>query len=698
MSKIQVKQTVKHKNNNRKKSKKRSIKIIIKKKLEHLKQEYILLKYRLYEIAEGKKLSDIDDDSSLFFDTDDVEEEVDGKEIYISLEEMKEGLSKYLERLKKKQSKVLPTIKKEHLPLSSHDSVISHYTLYNIDKSEQKRKHEIEFQKLTNNVNWKVQEEDEWVVEKAEYEKWVRKGDRGFESFKRRLKENLNSNKEKESLNPNDFDRINSVNFVQKQLKELKFALDEGLITQDVYKSSANSIMEEVAEQLYGKKKLERERIAEIKKFIETGDESVLGNIYNFTDPAYKAIYIQQIKDRFAAAGRVKNTISPEMQQILLRREIQQKVRQQALKKAKSECEKLGIGRYGAHIKLGDTSRFARNSKAKIQAILSKASEKNAVTPSSYQRIVDIDHIFLKDDVKPSFTFTTPSGITKTIPEERITKEEQIDEIRQVNTLETAMIPKAFIKKGIIDEYYGAVVAATYFQMLVSNTPIDEKYSYFEKRIHYGTSKIKLPETMEDYDEADIDKQLENNKKVYLVKHTHVPDKEFIRDFWVLHYKGVEFYSKDYDKRLFEKKSDMKSAYIIAIDIYDRTKNLENKNIDFYAENTNWRYNMLEYGGYTRDGEANIGSKYGYEHGVKNKHSYQAPYGMKRLVDGLWNILVTSGRHYGYVSEFLNKNRNKLDVSKIESRIVKMITTDYPEIKQVGFTDDAEYVNIMKEA
>lgn len=697
MSKIQIKQTIKHKNNN-KKTEKKHIRIIIKKKSEYLKQEYVLLKYKLYELAEGKKLDNAVNDNSLVFDTDDIEEEIEGKEVYISLDEMKEGLSKYLERLNKRRAKALSGKSEKETSNLSHNSIISHYTLYNIDKTEQKRKHEAEFQKFTNNLDWKTQEEDEWLVEKSEYEKWVRKGDRGFESFKRRLKENLNNTKEKESLNPNDFEKINSINRLQKQLKELKFAVQEGEITKEAYQSFANSIIEEVAVQLYGNKKLENERIAEIKKFIETGDESVLGNVYNFADPSYKAIYVQQIKDRFAAAKKVKDAISPEMQQILLRREIQQKVRQQALKKAKAECEKLGIGRYGAHIKLGDTSRFVKNSKTKVQAILNKASEKNAVTPSSYQRIVDIDHIFLKDKVKPSFTFTTPSGITKTIPEERITREEQIEEIRQTNTLETAMIPRTFIKKGIIDEYYGAVIAATYFQMLVSNTPIDEEYDYFETRIHYGTSKVKLPETMEDYDEADIDKQLESNKKVYSIRHTHIPDKEYIRDFWVLHYKGVEFYSKDYDKKLFEKKSDMKSAHIIAIDIYDRTKNLENKNIDFYAENTNWRYSMLEYGGYSRDGEASIGSQYGYEHGVKNKHSYQAPYGMKRLVDGLWNVLVTSGRHYGFVSEFLNKNRNRLDVSKIESKIVKMITTDYPEIKKVGFTDDTEYVNIMKEA
>lgn len=693
MSKIQVKQTIKHKNN--KKPKKNKLHNIFINIQNVSKQKYILLKYRLWELAKDEKIDNVNDTMPLFFDEEDIEEEIDGKEIYVSLDEMKEGLSKYLERLKKRNQKALSTVKNGKT-LESHNSIINHFTLYNIDRSDKKEKHEAEFQKFTNNLDWNIQEEDEWLLEESEYKKWVRKGDRGFESFKRHLKDDLKSNKTSESSNPNDFERINSINQIKKQLKELKYALKEGTITQDAYQSFANSIIEEIAVNLYGKRKLEKERINEIKKFIETGDESVLGNAYNFADSSYKEIYIQQIKDRFAAAKKVKNTISPEMQAY---RDIQQRIQQQAIKKAKAECEKLGIGgKYGSHIKLGDTSRFTKNSKAKIQSILNKAVEKNTVTPSSYQRIVDIDHIFLKDKVKPAFTFTTPSGITKTIPEERITREEQIEEIRQVNTLETAKIPKRFIKKGIIDEYYGAVIAATYFQMLVSNTPVDEKYDFFEKRVHVGASKVKRPKAMEDYNEAEVDKQLEDNTKVYLVRHKHIPDNEYIRDFWVLHYKGMEFYSKDYDERLFEKKSDMRSAHIIAIDIYDRTKNLENKSVEFWAENTNWRYTMLEYGGYNKDGEASVGSKYGYAHGVKNKHSYQAPYGMKRMVDGLWNVLVTSGRHYGYVSEFLNRNRHKLDVSKIESRIVKMVTTEYPEIKQVGFTDDIEYVNIMKEA
>ena len=706
MSKIQVKQTVKHKNNNRKKSQ-ASKKTNVNVDIEALRKTYIETLRAIYKkvYEEFKKtiinlmvlqqkgaIKSLNAKKSIGkkiknYTENDIKEAL--SEDILTAEQLKKLADNTLAyqrqksktEYKKRVEIAIENYKRQHLVGVVSDDIAEKIADKVWDDMQS------EFESLIDNVDWEVESD-------AEYEKmlkFLKKGDRGFESLKRRLK--AGTDKDKGILIPNDRDRAITVNILSEQLKELKRKVKEGVLTEEQYKTFETNLVNDVAEQIYANKNLEKARINEIKKFIETGDESVLGNVYNFTTPEHKQNYIRQIKKRFETASKLKNIVSEDVK---LRKDMLQRVREQAIKKANNECKRLGIGKYGSHITLGDTSKILESSKSKIQNVLNNTKKQNSITPSTFQRIVDIDHIFLKDEVKPEITFTTKSGLKKVIPAEIIPKEDLIDEIRHVSKLTSALIPAKFVKKGIIDEYYGAVIAATYFQMLVSNTPIDEEYSYFEKRIHYGTSKIKLPETMEDYDEADIDKQLENNKKVYLVEHTHVPDKEFIRDFWVLHYKGVEFYSKDYDKRLFEKKSDMKSAHIIAIDIYDRTKNLENKNVDFYAENTNWRYNMLEYGGYTRDGETSIGSKYGYEHGVKNKHSYQAPYGMKRLVDGLWNILVTSGRHYGYVSEFLNKNRNKLDVSKIESKIVKMITTDYPEIKQVGFTDKDEYIRLLK--
>lgn len=688
MSKIRVKWSLKHKNKKTQKTNQTlsKIKIAIGKIINILPKEFVLIKHKLLNLIIKTEIKD--DNKLPVFSVDDIKDDINDKEIYISLDEMKEGLKKYIERLRNRPIDYQSKLEKK----KNHEQIMQHYTLYNVDKSEQRKRHEAEFQKLTDNTDWEIQEENEWLVEKDEYEKFIRKGDRSLESLKRRLKTYIDTDKSIDSIS-NDAKTADTISLLRKQIKSLKEGLKLGSITEDAYKKYTKALVDDVAEGIYHNKKLQRTQIDEIKKFIETGDESVLGNVFNYTEPEYKQIYIQQIKERFERAVRAKKAVPVEVK---IRKDIIQKARQQAIEKAKDSCRKLGIGKYGSHIQLGDTSRFVTNSKGKIQSFINKSIKQNSVTPYSYQRIVDIDHIFTKDIVKPEITFTTKSGQIRTIPEERITKEEQIEEIRQVNTLENAIIPKAFVKKGIINEYYGAVIAATYFQMLVSNTPIDEEYDFIESRVHYGTSELDLPKTMEDYDEKDIDNQLENNKKIYLIQHHHVPDDEYIRDFWVLHFKGMDFYSKDYASSLFEKKSDKESAFVIADDIYKKTKDLTDKSIAFSAENMNWRYNMLEYGGYQRDGEANVGSQYGFEHGVKNKHSYQAPYGMKRLVDGLWNVLITSGRHYGYVSEFLNSRRNKLDVSKIESRIVKMIVAEYPEIKEVGFSDDIEYVHIMK--
>lgn len=708
MSKIRVKQTIKHQNNPKQNniSKKNTVNI----ELTNLREFYTQMFRNIYENI-GKVIKR---NIALAFERVKkaklkalkIKRRLSGKNIgtYSSadiMSAMESGSALTAEELKKLAENTLSYQKqkskteyKKNVELAIEMYKRQHLVAFVSESEAQKIADKVwddmqsKFEELTDNLDWTEESEEEY----KKMLKYMEKGDRGLESLKRRLKKGVNTRKSSDSV-PNNFERVNSIEQLNEQLKNLKDSVKSGYISEAQYKEFENTLVNDVANKLYENKNIEKARLDEIKKFIETGDESVLGNVYNFSDPEYKQQYINQIKARFAAAAKAKKEISPEVK---MRKDIMQRVRQQVGQKTKQRCKELGIGKYGSYIQLGDTGKINAVAQNKVKEIFNVVQSKNVVQPVVYQRVVDIDHIFDKDEVKPAFTFTTKSGQVRTIPEEIIPKEDKIDEIRNVGTLKSALIPMKYVKKGIIDEYYGAVIAATYFQMLVSNTPIDEEYDYIESRVHYGTSKLNLPKTMEDYDEKDIDNQLENNKKIYLIQHHHVPDNEYIRDFWVLHFKGMDFYSKDYARSLFEKKSDKESAFIIADDIYKKTKDLTDKSIAFSAENMNWRYSMLEYGGYQRDGEANVGSQYRFKHGVKNKHSYQAPYGMKRLVDGLWNVLTTSGRHYGYVSEFLNSHRNRLDVSNVESRIVKMITTAYPSIKKVGFTDEDNYIRVLK--
>lgn len=291
-------------------------------------------------------------------------------------------------------------------------------------------------------------------------------------------------------------------------------------------------------------------------------------------------------------------------------------------------------------------------------------------------------------------------------------------DIRTFDKADSALIPKSHIKDGIVDEEYAALICATYFQMLVSNTPVDEPYDYIENRVVYRTGRITPPagvldmESKEEVAEA-VDREEKKilrkslkTRKVIQVKHHHEPDEDYIRNDWVLHFKGLEIRAGDLDSSLFEKKSDRASALKLKDIIYGLTKDLQDKSPVFWVENTNSRYGMLEYGGYKRDsnsvpagGKAAapwIGSKYGLEHGVKNRHSYQAPNGFYRMTQAAWNVLVTSGRFKGYTAQFVNSRMNKLDVSSSRNSLSRKVLRTYPELKEIGYPLERNFIEVRK--
>ena len=92
----------------------------------------------------------------------------------------------------------------------------------------------------------------------------------------------------------------------------------------------------------------------------------------------------------------------------------------------------------------------------------------------------------------------------------------------------------------------------------------------------------------------------------------------------------------------------------------------------FTYENTNPRWEMLEYGYYkNEESKIRIGTPYGYKHGVKGHHSIQAPYGFVRLTEAWWENMKESHRRFDFLANFVK--RNSLDVSKIKQNTVEKL-------------------------
>ena len=327
------------------------------------------------------------------------------------------------------------------------------------------------------------------------------------------------------------------------------------------------------------------------------------------------------------------------------------------------------------------------------------------MAPIGISNVLEIGNIFgmTVQEKKDAGIYVKGQGIVEK-PQETVRERTKLNRVR---------LPAKYLKNEIIKSQYGAVVAATFFQLLVSNTPIDEKYDFIEKKVKTSSRRVKMTERIKN-DEGvyvtvtrnirDVVNEIAEKSKVYNIKRVHIPDSDRIRDDWLFHYKGKTFRSGDFPPDLFVKKGDKESVNIIASVFQHETEDTPDTNINFTYENINKRYSLIEYGGYYKDKTGpNTGAKYGslYEHGVINGRTWQAPYGVKRAVEALWNHLTSKGLHAGYVCDFINFNRNQLDVSKIKSNLMKKITgfnSVTGEMKasftQVGFIDDDDFQRI----
>lgn len=326
------------------------------------------------------------------------------------------------------------------------------------------------------------------------------------------------------------------------------------------------------------------------------------------------------------------------------------------------------------------------------------------------------DNITLNSQNKTSVNSNFPKEKSVQVYRARILKKAKIDYENASNVIDL----KKINNKILINLFYECVTAATYFQILVANTPMDERYTYQVKRMKYDRLRY-TNNKGEERDPDDVFNDMMKSSRVQLVTKTHIPDEESVRGDWVLIYKGHRFkafkttpskysdggtFEKTFYKSYFNAIKDEKSIEKMAIAIYETVyghdsmvtesvlRDSTSKNNNFRVENLNPRWEMLEYGYYkTSESEPKKGAK--YSHGLTNHHSYQAPHGFLRLTEAYWNLMISNGEQYGLVSNFLNKNNSKLKVSKISSPLIKQLLELNPDIKVDEF--NSKHIRLVED-
>lgn len=206
-------------------------------------------------------------------------------------------------------------------------------------------------------------------------------------------------------------------------------------------------------------------------------------------------------------------------------------------------------------------------------------------------------------------------------------------------------------------------LSAIYFQRLISRTPRDENYTYYDDE---GNSR------------------------------SHKDDEDYMQDYWTARYWNYQGITAKYLREScgcnFETFNDPREIEIIYREFRDRffgapgSKGRANKesgkttlkSVRFYCDypkdsKHELRYHLLEYGGFTGDGIIKRGNK--RYHGVVGDHSVQAPYGMTALT----NAEFVSGQFKIPSGRVLNKNILKY-IGLPQNVTKELDTVDLPKV------------------
>lgn len=277
-------------------------------------------------------------------------------------------------------------------------------------------------------------------------------------------------------------------------------------------------------------------------------------------------------------------------------------------------------------------------------------------------------------------------------------------EITRESTLTIAKIKKQYIN----DMQYQCQIAATFFQILVSWTPIDENYSYKARKINKGSSPSSLYKVRKD---GSISKRQLKEPNLTSKKVTHIADEIKVRADWILTVNGINFKAfkseqADYNDPIprgavtnqfreedFIYTGDENAIKEITLKIYEKVMKKKPTEIKWSYKNINPRWELLEKGGYEYDTVDENGnptyhtglSQYGFKHGIKNHFTYQAPNGFISLTEAYYMNQV--GKNRGYITKFLNNKGFNIDIQDTDSEFINKLKAKYKNIGTLTFTD-----------
>ena len=163
--------------------------------------------------------------------------------------------------------------------------------------------------------------------------------------------------------------------------------------------------------------------------------------------------------------------------------------------------------------------------------------------------------------------------------------------------------------------------AAVFFQRVVSRTPLDEDYVYKGK--------------------------------------VHKADNDVVRDCWTASYGQRKITAKELRESYgvefmkFNDTADIDTIYMVFRSIFTRKFGAVRQ---IFIENNHNRFVELEYGGYkTYSTVPKEGPN--YEHGILNKHSVQAPYGMLRITQAEFKEIVLNAKSSSLVRGYAQKSQ-----------------------------------------
>lgn len=264
---------------------------------------------------------------------------------------------------------------------------------------------------------------------------------------------------------------------------------------------------------------------------------------------------------------------------------------------------------------------------------------------------------------------------------------DRYDKVKDSN--KKGVLPFIISKKWIEEEYalenYGISLAAGFFQLLVSNTPIDEPYHWTETRKYRVKGKAKKTEIGYAYEDPDkpvkvalpgeeIFEQWDRGEvRTKVIERYHEPDSDVVRNDWEFNYKNVIFKPTEFSEDLFIKPGDPESVAKIVTIFKERTKNSKIKTHNFTYKNTNKRWEQLEYGGYKtkNSGPWKGEGKYGKKHGLTNQFTWQAPHGWLRIIEAQWNMILEEGGEFDFLSKLIS--RNTVSVEELGNELIKKL-------------------------